>query len=249
MSGWLGKLFGMKTAVQMAQKNPLLLATVEKSSLIYKQIPLHEFIDEAKRQKLSRQLYLDINEICNATNPVTTCREKLSVTMLDFALYQVLVIPPDAEPDVIGLRGQPGISGELKEHVFLLAEKNDELCAKLRNFPEPLTPQTMWTFVQRSYWTTYWFLETINAARIELGDWDEDDDWYKPFMHAACANREHIYRRDLSLSSCFDQQVADIAPTAYSIFTDIVLSGVHNPLREWRDYYKDTDIPYPRFDA
>jgi len=249
VSGWLGKLFGIKTAVQMGRKNPAMLATIEKSSLIYNQIPLREFVDEASRQKLSRQLYLDINEICNSTNSVTACREKLSLTMLDFALYQVLVIPPVTEDDASGLRGQPGISGELQEHVFSLASKNDDLCTELRDLEVPMTPDAVWNFVQESYWTKYWILETINAARIELGDWDEEEDWYKPFMHAACANREHIYRRDLALSSCFEQGVADVAPTAYSIFTDIVLSGAANPAREWREYYKDSDIPYPRFDT
>ncbi|NOX70206.1 MAG: hypothetical protein GXP15_13540 [Gammaproteobacteria bacterium] len=247
MARWLGKLFGMRTAVQTGRQNPLLIATVEKSSHIYHRIPLREFIDEAKRQQLSRQLYLDINEICNSTDPVTSCREKLAATMLDFARYQVLVIPPIPEDDASGLRGQPGISGELGEHIFSLAEKNESLSAELRDFAEPRTPDTVWNFVQQSYWMTYWFLETINAARIELGDRDEED-WYRSFMHAACANREHIYRRDLALPSCFEPHVADIAPTAYSIFTDIVLSGAGNPGREWREYYRDSEIPYPQFE-
>jgi hypothetical protein len=53
-----------------------------------------------------------------------------------------------------------------------------------------------------------------------------------------------MYRRELGMPSCFDDDIADIAPTAYSIFTDIVLSGVKNPGLEWRDYYKDSDIPF-----
>lgn len=245
MPGWLGKLFGTRTAVQTGQENPVLLATVAKSSLIYDQIPLRDFIDDETREKLSRQLFLGINEICNSLDPVMTCREKLALTMLDFALYQVLVIPPTPEIDSSELRGQPGISGELTQHIFALAKKNDDLCPKLRALNADATREDIWKFVQRTYWTTYWFLESINAARVELADCDDQEDWFRPFMHATCARREHIYRSDLGLPSCFDKEVAEIAPTAYSIFTDIVLSGAKNPVREWREYFKDSAIPCP----
>jgi hypothetical protein len=81
--------------------------------------------------------------------------------------------------------------------------------------------------VQRSYWKTYWFLKSIDAVRIELNDVAKGHDWYNSFTHAACANQEHV---------------------AYSLFTDIVLSGDANPATEWRDYYKDYNIPTPTFD-
>jgi hypothetical protein len=69
-----------------------------------------------------------------------------------------------------------------------------------------------------------------------------------PFKHAACANYEHIYRREIGLAPAFDEDDASLAPTAYSIFTDIVLSGAKDPVLEWRDYYKDSNIPIPNFD-
>jgi hypothetical protein len=46
----------------------------------------------------------------------------------------------------------------------------------------------------------------------------------------------------------FAEDIAKLASTAYSIFTDIVLSGDANPATEWRDYYKDYNIPTPTFD-
>ncbi len=69
-----------------------------------------------------------------------------------------------------------------------------------------------------------------------------------PFKHAACANYEHIYRREAGLPPAFDEDTAALAPTAYSIFTDIVLSGAKDPDLEWREYYKDSNIPIPKFD-
>jgi hypothetical protein len=102
--------------------------------------------------------------------------------------------------------------------------------------------------VQQSYWKAYWYLGAFDAARIELHDVDKDHDWYKSFMHAACANQEHVYRRELEMPPAFDEAIANRASTAYSIFTDIVLSGGENPESEWRDYHKDSNIPTPSFD-
>lgn len=244
MFGWLGKLFGVRTAVENSRRNPVLLAAVAKSATIYSQIPLGEFIGEETRAEQARQLYLKINEICNSRDPLTTCRERLCVTMLELAMYQVLFIPPAPDDDVTGLRGEPGITGELKEHLFELSRVNDDLHALLSASGEPITRDSIWEILSRSYWETYWLLESINAVRIELGDYDDDDDWYRAFMHAAGANSEHLYRRNLDMPSCFDEDVADIAPTAYSIFTDTVLSGTENPGLEWREYYKDSNVPF-----
>ena len=68
-----------------------------------------------------------------------------------------------------------------------------------------------------------------------------------PFKHAVCANCEHIYRREVELPPAFDEDLASIAPSAYSIFTDIVLSGAKDPELEWRDYYKNSNVPIPNF--
>lgn len=243
MFAWLGKLFSPRTAAEAARKNPVLAAAVKKSSLIYNQIPLRDFVSEETRKSLARQLYLEINEICNAIEPVTACREKLAIAMLDTALFQVLVIPPAPEKDETGLRGEAGVSGELKQHLMALSEKSGDLQTELRTLESPASEESIWQFVQQSYWTKHWFLESINATRIELQDYTEREDWFRPFMHAACANREHAFRRDLDISPSLDEEIAGIAPTAYSIFTDIVVSGAKNPIQEWREYCNDVNIP------
>lgn len=249
MFKWLGKWFGTRTAVQAGREDPLLLASVKKSSIIYSQIPLRDFISDKVRDELARQLYLEINGICSSFDPVAACREKLAATMVKFASYQVLVIPPAPEEDSSGLRAQPGISGDLKTYLVRLAKENTQLRSDLYGMTETLTFVTVWESVLQLYWKTYWVLETLNAVRVGLGDYAENRDWYKPFMHAACANYEHIYRRELELPPAFDDEVANIATTAYSIFTDVVLSGAENPDAEWRDYYKDCNIPVPHFDT
>lgn len=256
MTSRLGNLFRRQTAVQTerqtavqtGRQNPVLLSTVDKSSIIYDQIPLKNFVGDDARGVLARNLYLVINEICNSFDPVMAWREKLAAKMIEFASYQVLVIPPPPENDPSGLRSQPGISGGLKEHLGRIAEANSHLRSEIYGKTKLPTLDIIWDLVQQSYWQTYWFLETFNSARIELGDYSKDRDWYMPFKHAVCANYEHIYRREAGLPPAFDEDTAALAPTAYSIFTDIVLSGAKDPGLEWRDYYKDSNIPIPNFD-
>lgn len=247
MFGWLGKLFGGRTAVQKNRANPVMRATVQESAEIYARIPLTEFISEEERSELSRQLYLDINSICNSADPISTCRERLATTMLKMASYQVLMIPPPPADDPTGLRSQPGITGELKEHLVQLAELNGDLRSEIRKKTDAADFAFIWQVIQQSYWTTYWFVETFNAARMALDDFNEASDWYKPFKHAACANYEHIYRRDLEMPSAFADELAQLAANAYSLYTDIILSGAPNPDLEWRDYHKDSNIPVPVF--
>jgi len=242
---WLRKLFGVRTAVQTGREDPVLRAAVKKSSLIYQRIPLREFIDEETRRKLSRQLYLLLSGISRASDPVTAGREKLTAMMLEFAMYQVLIIPPPPDSDPSELRGRPGISGQLREYTFTLVGQNEDLCRHSRGVEVPLTADGASIFVQRSFWTRYWFLESINAVRLELGDCRNAGDWFGPYMHAACAHREHMYRRELSLPPSFVMDDADAAATAYSILTDIILSGAEDPISEWREYFKDSNIPCP----
>ena len=215
MTSRLGKLFRRRTAAQSHRQNPVLLSTVELSSKIYDGIPLKNFIGDDTRAALARELFLEINEICNAFDPVAACREKLGATMLKFASYQVLVIPPAPEADPSDLRAQPGITGELTEHLVQIAENNYELRSQLYGETDAPTFDSVWESVQRSYWQSYWFLETFNAARVELGDYNDEHDWFMSFKHAACANYEHIYRREIELPSAFDEDLASIAPTAY----------------------------------
>lgn len=239
-------MFGSRTAVQVGRDNPVLKSSVQQSALIYSRIPLRDFIDDERRNELARRLYLDINEICNSLDPLSTCRDRLVQAMMRFASYQVLVIPAAPAIDASGLRSRPGISGELMAQIDELAIKDDELRSALYEIPESQAFETVWDHVQRSYWEAFWFLESINSARKALGDYQQENDWFGPFMHAACASRENVYRAELALPSAFDESLAHTAPTAYSIYTDIILAGADDPDLEWRDYHRNSNVPPPR---
>jgi len=247
--GWIDRLFSKRTAVDTQRSNPVLEAAVQNSALAYDQIPLRDFIDEERRNELARDLYLEMNKICNTTDPVTACRDHFVATMLTLASYQVLVIPPEPEEDSSGLRMQPGISGELKAHLVELCEKDDDLRSTMYAETESQAFEDLWEVVQRLYWETYWLMGSLDGTRIALGDSVEGDDWCQAFLHAACVKLEHAYRWQLELPPAFDQKIAKEAATSYSVFTDIVLSGAINPVAEWRDYCADSGIPMPDFGA
>lgn len=245
MFSWFNKLLGGQSAVDSRRDNPVLATALKKSADIYDTLPLNQFIDHEQSDQLARQFYIDIDTVCNARDPVAAIREKLAVTMLRFAVYQVLTIPPQPEADSSGLRDCAGISGELTAHIAVLARKNIALRSDLHETDHFSDSSDLWRVVQTQYWTACWLLETLNAARKELGDVAKNEDWYRPFMHAACANQENLYRIDLDLPSAFDESIASDAPAAYSIFTDIVVSGANDPVAEWRAYHPDTLIPEP----
>jgi hypothetical protein len=240
-------LFGARTAVETQRRNPVLTSVVHKSAQVYDRIPLRDFIDEARRTELARELYLVVNRICNSKKPVSTCREKYAAAMLGLAEFQVLMIRPPIKESPVGIWNQPGISGELNAHLVELFKKNDTLRAAKFGHSGIDSPSAHWTLVQRIYWERYWLLETLNTARIELGDCVADEDWHGSYLHAACVNAEHAYRSNLGLPPAFDESIARQAANAYSMFTDIVISGEGNPAAEWRSYYQDSGIPMPDF--
>lgn len=246
---WLQRIFGGNTAIDASRSNPVLKASVQRSAEIYQQTPLQDLIDEEERANLARELFLEINRICNSTDANAVCRESLAATMLKFAQYQVLLIPPEPEEDPTGLRAQPGISGDLKRHVVELATRAENLRTDLFGISSVADFDEIWGRIQVLYWKSFWRLETVNATRIELGDHVAAGDWYKPFMHASCVSAEHVYRHNLELPPALEESIAKPVSTAYSIYTDIVVSGAADPDGEWRDYYKDSNIPVPHFDS
>jgi hypothetical protein len=242
---WLRKMFGLRSAVEIRRENPVLVDAITASAEIFEQTALGKLLDYATCDAIGRKIYLETNAVCNAGNPVAACREKLTATMLHYAMYQVLLIPARPAKDESGLRGLPGISGELSAHVEKLSRTNMMLMSDLHESEYFNEIEDIRKLVEVECWKSFWILETLNQARIGLGDFQEKDDWYFPFKHAACAAQENLYRIDLDLPPAFADSVARRAPTAYSIFTDIVISGASDPLTEWCDYHLGQHLPTP----
>jgi len=157
------------------------------------------------------------------------------------------IAPPPPAPDASGLRGLPGISGELQAHLQTIVRNNSDLHEARYDNTEPLSISPVPLLLRRAFVESNWMLQTFNALREELATEDQASEWYRPFLFAACSNQENSYRREIGLPPAYDPQIAAAAPMAYSLFTDIVMSGAGDPLQEWLDYHRDSGIPMPRF--
>jgi hypothetical protein len=248
MLKWLGKVFGSPTAVVAGRTDPAFLSAVENSALIFQAMPEKLHLDEATRQRLARQIYLELHEVFNAASPIDALRQRIAAAMLRLSLFQVLLIPPAPEPDASGLRGLPGITGALARKLNVVVNANSELHTALYENADLKQGTPVDVLLRRAHAESSWCVQTFDAVRKDLGDMPDGRDWYRPFLFAACANQENSYRRDLDMPPAFDSGLAAIAPVAYSLFTDIVLSGAEDPLLEWLDYHRDTGVPMPTFD-
>jgi hypothetical protein len=251
MFNWLGKLFASRTAIGEGRDNPALQAAILRSAEIFDALPGKDSVSEASRSQLARQLYLDLHEIFNAPSPIDVNRQKLAAQVLRFAMFQVLLLPPPPKADETGLRGLPGISGELqkrlKDIVRANSELHSELFADVDSFDDDNDDANIMQRLERAYQECRWCLETMNCARVALDDVADDGDWYRAFLFAACANQENTYRQDIGLPLAFEPQLS--APVAYSLFTDIVLSGARDPLAEWNEYHRGSNVPMPQIPA
>lgn len=248
MLKWLGKVFGSDSAVDSGRKNPAFLSAVELSARAFQELPEKIHLDDPSRRKLARQLYLELHEAFNANSPLEGLRQKIAEAMLRHALVQVPLVPPAPEPDASGLRGLPGITGALWRRLDDLVRSSSDLHAALDEIMADKPGLPVDVLLRRAHAASSWRVQTFDAVRRELGDLGKGQDWYRPFLFAACANQESRYRRDLDLPSAFEPELAAVAPVAYSLFADIVLSGAKDPLAEWLDYHRGAGISMPQFD-
>ncbi len=245
MFDWLRRILGVRSTTEVHRENPLLRKAVKKSAIFLRDSPLRSLIGDADCESLARDYYLELNRVCNARDPKETCREKFATTMLRFALYQVLILEPPPSEDKSGMLGLPGITGELAEYARSLSLKSIALRSDLYDVAGYDGKQDLASVIRVEYWKCYWLLESLNEIRKQLSDTTSPDDWFVPFMHAVCASQENLYRIDLELPSAFSEIHANTAPIAYSIFTDIVISGAADPLGEWLDYHAGTSLSPP----
>jgi hypothetical protein len=103
---------------------------------------------------------------------------------------------------------------------------------ELSDASEPAIRELVILLYQRGYW----FAHTLNAARVALGDYNSDpkSDWFRPFLHAMCCWYESEYRKLLQLPPAIPGDDFQVAAMAYLGFSNIVLSGVADPLATWR---------------
>lgn len=240
---WLKRVFSSQPRAEDASAVSDFDAAVAKASEIHGETPIRQLFEKAKQSELSRALYLELHEIFAADEPKTLCRDKLVQQMLLYAPLRLLTLPPAPDSDPSGLRDMPGISGELHLHRRDILEQDIGLRRRVDADDASADGASQPAAFERSFWRAHWFVESLNAARSIIEEAPTSIDWYQPFLHAVCVNQEHLYRRMLELPPVFDEDVAQAVVSAYSIYTDVIVSGADDPDREWREYCATLQLP------
>lgn len=180
----------------------------------------------------------EVTKVATSPDP-RMANKKLASLIIEFAQFQVLVIDPPPADDPTGLRGQPGITGELKAHLFDLAQKDERLREYMHAFDTPKDWGDVWDPVLVRYQVVAAWTQVFNRLRFAFNDFNptESKDWFKPCVAAICASKEHQYRDCLGMPPSLDDSGMGAGLRALMMcgFLDCVLEGARFPDLEWRE--------------
>jgi hypothetical protein len=178
----------------------------------------------------------EVVKIANSSDPRMANREKLTSCVIELAQFQVLVIDPPPTEDPTGLRGQLGITGELKTHLAELVRKDKSLREFMHGFPAPKDRGDVWNCVLFRYRQVWAWTRVHHTLRFAFDDVNnaEGKDWFQPFIAAMCAWQEHEYRKLLGMPPALEGD-ADKEAVKMNLFMEFVLEGARFPDLEWRE--------------
>lgn len=175
-------------------------------------------------------------EVATSETPRLANRRKMADYVYDYARTTVLSLEPAPAEDPTGLRGQPGITGELKTHLLAVIHK-DEL---IRNYMDqsgiPHEWDSSWATVTLLHRGYHAYAHVFQSIRLAYDDAKEEDDWFRPFVAASCGWAEHLFRQELGLPLVFNDSDGrgNIRALWYSTFSNRVKGGENDPLASWR---------------
>ncbi|HKF49879.1 MAG TPA: hypothetical protein VKB38_21130 [Terracidiphilus sp.] len=210
---------------------------------------LKDFSREAVRAQEGFMME-EVVKISLSLNPLMANRERLAHCVLAWARFQVLVIKPPPAEDLTGLRGQPGITGELKTRLLELYRADEGLQDTFKNIEDkpknwPERWDDLWVPVDLGYRLRYAHAQVYRGLRLAFGDCpkgSETKDWFEPFVVAMCAFEENAYRRSLGMPSALGPEREIVGRSLLlSLFMDCVLDGARDPFVEWKSRIGDTE--------
>jgi hypothetical protein len=188
----------------------------------------------------------EIVKTASSRDPRMANREKLANYVFTFAQFQVLVIDPPPALDPTRLRGQLGITGELKAHLFKLAENDKSLREFVHGLPVPLAQDDLWNAVLLRFRVLHAWAHVFHLLRAAFDDYNPapGKDWFQPFVLAMCGWCEHGYRQCIGLPPSIEEGDLTIEEQALimSGFRNCVLSGARYPDLEWNDRIRKVAI-------
>jgi hypothetical protein len=244
MLGNLIEKWRIKRAIASLENDPLYKVAVHviRETIADDSYGLGKFASQNFKEELAGDILKEVSEVIVSEDRLMANREKLSAAVLMMVKYQILILPSeqDDEEEVTGLRGKPGISGELKSHILEISEKDKEIKELAWALDNP-TEKDIYEACLFRYWAWGLRAQVFQTLRIQLKDHHPkaEKDWYRPFVEAMCAWEEHNYREAIGLPDILSGQdeFGSIAALKYSTFMNMVMDGTRYPNLEFQEYY------------
>lgn len=231
--------FAERSAKKKLKENPIMMAALLASERALKDTGLFKIKDKLKAP--IDEIAGEITAIFNSDDQIMASRKKYVESVLAFARYQVLVLDKDdPTPDETGLLGLPGITGELRQHLVKIGERDNLFKEDLHgrtDVPDELTLDYMKEYIRGQYLIWYWRSTVFDTIRIGLKDNNPnpEKDWQNHLLYSMCASHEYKFRNLLKLK----QKMTIAQELMNSTFLDIALSGEKYPDLTFYEKYKD----------
>ena len=202
---------------------------------------LGKYANKETKETIAAQLINSVSKIIASPNPIMANREHLVTATLAFANFQVLIMDETSE-DRGGLRGKPGITGQLKPRLAELAKTDRDLRNIAFELGENLTQTDLTDAFVLDYWRAALDMGVYNAMRLALGDRpvNLDVDLVPPFCRINVRVERVQYRKQLGMPDVLAEHddYRDMASLKHSTYVDFVLKGARFPNLEFEEHYK-----------
>ena len=179
----------------------------------------------------------EVITIASSPNPLMANRERLAAQLFEYARFQAIVLEPAPASDPTGLRGQPGITGEIRAHALERVKVDKELQEFMHGIDEPKNLDELVGILSARYRVLFAWTHVFHTLRFDFDDVNQatDKDWFKPFVAVMCAWHEHHFRHLLGLPHSLPgtSSDADVASLYLSGFVECVNSEAKYPDLEW----------------
>ena len=160
------------------------------------------WMSKTMRLKFSNRILEGLGVVSQVPNAVLANRELLCNELIECAHYGVLVLPAAPGDDTTGLRGQLGITGELRSHLEEALRESDHFKDRSGNMGQDLEDVGREEFYPLCYVGYLQAQSTIcvfDKVRRELNDHiaEPGRDWLWPTATALYAWEEHGHRQPL----------------------------------------------------
>ena len=206
---------------------PVYRAALDEVQRLMNDDHFNEWTPDKARVGFTNRILVGLTACLQSPNAVLANRELLCEELLLCAHYGVLLIPAAPETDSAGLRGQLGVTGELRSHLQDALRLSDQVKDQAGNMGvdiEGLDADEFYYICYAGYLVTQSTILVLDLVRRELNDFvaAPGRDWLMPTQAALYAWEEHLHRQRLGL------------PEAERMDTMIALSGstILNIIRE-----------------